>query len=621
MASSLDMRVPHRSSRRFVLAALATLLAAADAGAEPSGSAHADALAEHRAHPPVERRRTPRTWQAMGAPRTTRVVYGYYPYWVDTWDAIRWDLLTHIAYFAVELAPTGAFEATHGWPDRDFVDAAHAHGVKAELAFTLFDGDGISQLVATSASRARAITAMVDAMEAGGADGINVDFEGVPGEARDGFAAFMEELRAELGRRGHVEASLSIAGPAVDWTASFDLARLLEVTDLYFIMGYGYHWGGSGVPGPVGQLRVGPVWREHVSISMERTLAYYSALVSAERRAQIVFGVPYYGYEWPATSGAFGARTTGGGRSRTYAVARRAVEGGRARQWDPEAENAWFAFEESGTWKQTWYDDEESLAAKYQLALEQGIGGVGIWALGYDEDYPELWDVLDAYFTAEPAPKTGTRAAPIEIASFPFTEARDTTDAPSHYFNHYACAPDLDEWGREWVYAIDLCQSGRLDATLTDAMEADVDLHLLTRPEQDACLARDDDTLSEVLAPGRYYLVADTYVSDYVPLVGEYALDVRFTPDDPAAGCGSGEVCVAGICQRTTGMSGPARPEPVAKLPEVVGTVRVDAASPQSMAASGCTAAHGDGGPHRGLAGLAVVGLAALVRARRRREA
>ncbi|MCK6546983.1 glycosyl hydrolase family 18 protein, partial [Myxococcota bacterium] len=574
-------------------------------------------LAAHRSVAPVRRPAPPRTWQTMGAPRTTRVVYGYYPYWVDAWEHVRWDLLTHIAYFAVELAPNGTFEATHGWPDRDFVDTAHAHGVKAELAFTLFDGDGIAALVATSASRARAITAMVDAMEAGGADGINVDFEGVPGEARDGFSAFMEELRAELERRGHVDATLSIAGPAVDWTASFDLARLLAVTDLYFIMGYGYHWGGSGVPGPVGQLRVGPIWRDLVSISMERTLAYYSGLVPAAQRPQIVFGVPYYGYEWPATSSAFGARTTGGGRSRTYAVARRAVEAGRVRQWEPESENAWFTFEDGG-WKQTWYDDEESLAAKYQLALEQEIGGVGIWALGYDEDYPELWDVLDAHFTAEPAPKEGTRAKPIELASFPFTDARDTTDAPSHYFNHYACAPDLDEYGREWVYAIDLCQSGRLDAVLTDAMEADVDLHLLDRPEQEACLARDDDAISIELGPGRYWLVADTYVSDYVPLPGAYTLDVRFTADDPAAGCASGEVCVAGTCVRTTGMIGPVRAEPAARQPEVTGTVRddVDDPSAESSEASGCTATHGPGAPVSSLLGL--VALALLVRTRRR---
>ena len=39
---------------------------------------------------------------------------------------------------------------------------------------------------------------------------------------------------------------------------------------------------------------------------------------------------------------------------------------------------------------------------KYDLVKEDGLGGVGIWALGYDGSRPELWDALAAAF-ADPA--------------------------------------------------------------------------------------------------------------------------------------------------------------------------------------------------------------------------
>ena len=45
-------------------------------------------------------------------------------------------------------------------------------------------------------------------------------------------------------------------------------------------------------------------------------------------------------------------------------------------------------------WNQTWYDDSLSISKKYDLALSKNLGGIGIWALGYDEGYDELWNLL-----------------------------------------------------------------------------------------------------------------------------------------------------------------------------------------------------------------------------------
>ncbi|MBK6688652.1 MAG: hypothetical protein IPG45_29540 [Deltaproteobacteria bacterium] len=536
-------------------------------------SPHAAALLEHQGTAPVTKPRRlyggpPQT------PRVQRMVYGYYPYWVDAWDELRWDLLTHLAYFAVEIEQDGTISARHGWPDTNFVEAAHAHGVRVDLSFTLFSGSGIRNLTCNAGPRAQAIRVMIDEMEAGGADGINVDFEGLLDGTRDCFTTFILELRDALTARGHPDAGISIAGPAVDWTGEFDLGALAPAIEAYFIMGYGYHWSGSSKAGPNCPLQLTPAWRPHLSISMQRTLAHYTGLVPPEHRHKIVFGVPYYGQEWPTASGAIHAATTGDGTSRTYAASRQAVTSGRVRQWDPETQNAWYSYQQGGTWRQNWYDDEESLAAKYQLILEQDLGGVGIWALGYDQGYPELWDLLDGYFTAAPTTLEGTAAHPRIIDQFPYQEDNNSTLGPSNYFNAYGCQPNLQEYGREWVYQIELCEPGTLSAEVNDGPDVDIDLHLLSGPREDQCLSRNDLRIQAELQAGTYYLVADSYVDDHLPQEGAYQLRVDFLPAPDSPGCvvlpeptPTRPVVVVGDFEVQPGQN--PEPAPIPPLPEV----------------------------------------------------
>lgn len=582
------------------------------------GSQHARDLELHRATPAFRAPPPLRFGGTMGepldTPRVNKIVYGYYPYWISQWENLRWDLLTHIAYFAIEIDSSGNIENRHGWPDRNFVETAHSHVVRVDLCFTLFSGSGIAALTSNPTRRANTITMMIDEMEAGGADGINIDFEGLQAGTRDNFTTFIRELREGLDARMHDDKRIGIAGPAVDWTDGFDLLELSRYIETYFIMGYGYHWGGSTKAGPMGQLRITESWRPHISISYERTLDHYTSLVPAELREKIILGVPYYGEEWTVNSLNIHAQTTATGSSRTYAVARRAVEGGRTRNYDADAENAWYAWTAGGVMRQTWYDDEESLASKYQLALEQDIGGVGMWALGYDEAYPELWSVLDAYFTTAPETPLGTRQNPVVIDAFPYTESNDTRLAPSNYFNRYSCQDTLTEYGREWVYRVELCEPGTLAASVTDAAGVDIDIHLLAAPDERACLARADLAVSEELAAGTYYLVADTYVADHVAQAGAFELNVEFTPVMGSTGCAPPKMPVPGEeLELTEGeVSGTIpRVEPNIEEPIVIEPTVLD-----EQEGCGCNLAHRTG-VRSGTALFLLVGLVLACRTRK----
>ena len=505
----------------------------------PPPSIHQLELQAHRADPPAVRVAPPPPTTAHHA--LDRVVYGYYPYWVADLASIRWSALTHLAWFAIELDANGRVTAAHGWPDRTTVEAAHAAGVRVDLTFTLFSGADILALTRDPARRAATIATMIDRMEAGGADGISVDFEGLIDGTRDHFTTFIAELRAALDAAGHTGAQISIAGPSVNWAGAdglpeFDLPALLEHADYFFVMGYGYFWSGSSTAGPIGILDVDRTWRAATSWSMERSLAGFASEVGAEQRRKIIHGIPYYGREWITASDGVAAAATRHIGAVTYTSSVSDLASGSVRRWDPGSGSPWYAWMSAGEWHQVWYDDAESLALKYRMIDDEGLGGAGIWALNYDKPHGELWDLLEATFASPPPAREGSRAAPIVIDTLPYQDARTTVDAPGHWFNYYACAPTTPEYGREWVYRVDLCQPGHLEATVADDAGTDIDLHLLSALDERACLARGDTMAAADVEAGTYYVVADSYVNNQVTAEGPYLLNVTFTPA-PGTAC------------------------------------------------------------------------------------
>jgi GH18 family chitinase len=538
----------------------------------PPPSIHQLELAAHRGEPPAVRVAPPRpTTTTQLAPG--RVVYGYYPYWVADLASIRWSALTHLAWFSIEIDGTGRVTARHGWPDRTTVDAAHAAGVRVDLTFTLFDGPAILALTRDAGRRAATITTMIDELEAGGADGISVDFEGLSDGTREHFTTFIRELRAALDAAGHADAQISIAGPSVNWAGAdgipeFDLPALLDHADYYFVMGYGYFWGGSSTAGPIGILELDRTWRAATSWSMERTLAAIASEVGPDKRGQIVHGIPYYGREWITADDTVASAATRHLGAVTYSAARADLTGGAVRRWDAGSGSPWYTWMSAGETHQVWYDDAESLALKYEMIEDQGLGGAGIWALNYDKPHPELWDLLETRFGAPAPVRTGSRGAPVAIASLPFRDERSTLDGPGRWFNYYGCAPATPEYGREWVYRVDVCQPGRLEATVTDDDTTDVDVHLLSALDESSCLARGDITAGADVAAGTYYVVVDSYVKDLVTTEGPFAVDVTFAPT-PGTECPVAPMPDAGVDDAPTddgGCCSTARKDPRASL-------------------------------------------------------
>ncbi len=295
-----------------------------------------------------EHKAIPRARSAVGRRRPmtvlTHEVYGFLPYWeYDSYRPPRYDLLSRIAYFYIVLNEFGDVSTYRDWPTYGLIDTAHSWGCNVDLCVAMFDDDAIGTLVNTPSYRSNACHTVCEQM-ALGADGINIDFELPHTGDHTGFYAFMRELADSVHNRGS-EYWVSVCLPSVDWRSCFDSDSLLPHCDALFLMGYGYHWSGSGQTGPVA-----PVDDPLSYYDIEYSMNFYCG-TDPFKRSRFIVGVPLYGYDWPCTGTGRGASTTGSGSARVYTnCISDTISYGC--NWDDDAPCPWYVY---GSYRQCWF--------------------------------------------------------------------------------------------------------------------------------------------------------------------------------------------------------------------------------------------------------------------------
>jgi spore germination protein YaaH len=321
----------------------------------------------------------PRTRQS----RPCATIFGYLPYWESS-TYLRYDLLTHIACFSIEVNSDGSLGNSHLWPWTSLINTAHQNGVKIVLVATLFDGAKIQTLITNATYKNNFFVNIKNKMLQGSADGLNIDFEDGTGW-QSSINAFMADLTAYI----HAEipsSEVTIAGPAVNWSG-WNLPALAASCDGIFIMGYAFWGSWSSTSGPNAPLTGG-------SVNITNTVVTQYAGAAPEK---LILGVPYYGNHWTTTSSAprsakisfIGSTlfTNDEPNSQNYGL-----------QWETSSQTPWYRWNDGTNWHQVWFDNAESLGLKYDLAQSHNLQGVGMWALGYDGSRAELWDELQAQY-------------------------------------------------------------------------------------------------------------------------------------------------------------------------------------------------------------------------------
>ena len=323
-----------------------------------------------------------------------KMIFGYHPYWSnDSWSEYQWDLLTDLCYFSYEVNPyTGLPETLNGFETAAVIDSALAHGVKVHLCVTLFSGH--QTFFSNPAAWDTLNHKLTELAGKGRIQGLNLDFEAVPQAQSGNLTSYVECLRNHIDTAAP-ELLLSMATPAVNWNQTFQIAELNPLVDFFMVMTYDYYWNLSSTAGPVAPLY--PMESGYL-YSASRSIEYY--LTQGVAPEKILMGIPYYGRIWPVTRQNAPATTRGSGSAITYRNVRRnpSLFSWNNRRTEPESGGIYYAYDMGG-WNHCFIDEPASLRKKYDRVTSSGLGGIGIWALGYDVGYSDLWNLIAEAFT------------------------------------------------------------------------------------------------------------------------------------------------------------------------------------------------------------------------------
>lgn len=198
--------------------------------------------------------------------------------------------------------------------------------------------------------------------------GVDFDFEYIPAEDKDLYAA----LVAETARRLHPEGYIVLVALAPKTYTEqpgllyegHDYAALGNAADLALLMTYewGYRYGPPMAVAPLNNVR--------------QVVEYGITQISPNK---ILLGIPNYGYDWtlPFVPGESAAETI----SNIEAPARAARYGAEI-QFDETAQSPFYRYtDELGRPHIVWFEDARSIRSKLNLIEEYGLAGASIWTI------------------------------------------------------------------------------------------------------------------------------------------------------------------------------------------------------------------------------------------------
>ena len=298
--------------------------------------------------------------------------------------------LTAFAPFTYGFTPAGKLVSPD---DARLIAAAEEYGVSPIMHLStltergVFSSELASQVLGSPTATSELISNILYTMLEKGYDGLDIDFEFIPGDDAARYADFIFRARQAL-----TPYSLPVYAALAPKTSSNQPGTLYEghnysligeAADKVFLMTY--EWGYTYGP----PMAVAPI------DSVRRVLDYASSEIPPQN---IIMGIPNYGYDWtlPYKSGATMAESI----SNVEAVAR-AVSNGAEILFDETAQSPYFYYFDGEYQHEVWFEDPRSISAKLALVDEYGFYGVGYW--NAMRPFPANWLILSQKYNTRPS--------------------------------------------------------------------------------------------------------------------------------------------------------------------------------------------------------------------------
>lgn len=336
----------------------------------------------------------------------SKEVFGFAPYWtINKLSAVDFNTLTTLAYFDAPVDGNGDIDrSSPGYTTfksqkaTDLFETAHAHNTRVVLTVTQMKPGPILALMDSDEAQANAINQIVDEVQNRGIDGVNVDLEmsGDPGPYyRAKYTRFVGALTDKMHEvNPNSRVTVSVYAASVKSPKIYDIAGLAGASDGIFMMAYDFAPARAqhAIPtAPLYGYRDGTYWYD-VSTAVDDFLTQMPA-------DKLILGVPWYGYNYPVSSPEIKSATLSAGVSQTYAAYQDKVNpdmdaSSYTEGWDDRGKVGWRAYSSGRGWRMVFTEDQNSLGIKADFAKQKDLAGIGIWALGFDGGYGDLWNVI-----------------------------------------------------------------------------------------------------------------------------------------------------------------------------------------------------------------------------------
>ena len=276
--------------------------------------------------------------------------------------------------------------------DEAMLEAARARGTKPVMHLSTlteagqFDTGRAAFILTDYEAQGRLAAEVLQTVLRKGYAGLDVDFEYLPGQLAEAYAAFLGRLRQLLAPQSRfLWAALA---PKTNTRQrgllyeGHDYAAVAAAVDGVLLMTYewGYTYGPPMAVAPLPNVR-----------------AVLDYAVTEMPEEKIYLGVPNYGYDWPLP---FVQGTTKAQSISNQRAIELAVEYGVEIQYDETVQSPFFHYTDAGgTVHEVWFEDARSMEAKLRLIAEYGFRGAGFWNLM--RPFSQTWLVLDSLYDIE----------------------------------------------------------------------------------------------------------------------------------------------------------------------------------------------------------------------------
>lgn len=319
--------------------------------------------------------------------------WAYLGWWLpESWRKAPLRDLDRLLFFDLKVNSNGEIIERNGWPEKwtDLRLAVKQNNIPLDLTLTLFDLPTFNKLFSSPEATQHLLDEATLLASQEGVAGLQLDFEiytFIPPETIVRYRSFVGELSKRL-RQQSTPRNLSVFFPMGVESQLYDAITLAQVDQLV-LQGYDAHWKGGKTAGPVAPLN------GNEAVTWKKAVAQGVSLEVPKER--LLLGFPLYGYEWQVKSPKLRSATVGEGLFTTFApipeellpeikfnIQDQVKQYGASH--DPVSGSSYYQFKrKNGHLVEGWFEDWWSLRLKGEYLINEQLGGIAFFLLGYDD--------------------------------------------------------------------------------------------------------------------------------------------------------------------------------------------------------------------------------------------